>query len=212
VADEKPQIPVGSAKAATHGTYGPATWVNVMYYDIDAGSSTPGEVIAAVAEAQHDFYHDAIGLGYFPTTWHTTWTTVSYRDASDSLVRLRVADAQAGSEAGVFQDAQVAYLVNWGTGDPRRGGKPRQYLTGVWDGALADSAFLTSGAMAAVNASIITWLEDLPTRAIPLQLVEMSFRNDKTWRDAAHTYPIIGGTLNPVVATQRRRVDRLRPS
>jgi hypothetical protein len=43
-----------------------------------------------------------------------------------------------------------------------------------------------------------------------MQLVELSFRNAGADRGAAIDYPIIGGTLNPVVATQRRRVNRLR--
>jgi len=212
VADSKPQIPVGSAKAAAHGFLGPASWVNVFYFDIDAGSSTPGDVIAAVADAVHDFYHDAVGLGGQANEWRTTFTTVTYRDATDSVVRLRVADAQTGTSSADSQDAQVAYLFNWATGDPRRGGKPRTYICGVVDNAMADSAFITSATLAGFNTSILAWLTDLPTRAIPLQLVEMSFRDNNTWRDAAVSYPIIGGTVNPVVATQRRRVDRLRPS
>jgi hypothetical protein len=64
----------------------------------------------------------------------------------------------------------------------------------------------------AITASLLTWLESGPGLPIPLQLLEMSFRNGDTFRDAAQTYPIIGVSLNPVVATQRRRVDRLRPS
>lgn len=212
MASTKPQIPVGSAKAAAHGYLGPSSWVNVFYFDIDAGSHTPGDVIAAVADAVHDFYHDAIGLGGQPNTWRTTWTTVTYRDAEDSLVRVRVADAQAGTHSGDFQDAQVAYLMNWSTGDPRRGGKPRTYVSGVVDGSMQDSAFLTSAVITGFGTSLTTWLEDLPTRDPALQLVEMSFRDGNTWRDSAVSYPIIGGAVNPVIATQRRRVNRLRPS
>jgi hypothetical protein len=64
---------------------------------------------------------------------------------------------------------------------------------------------------AAINARLITWLEAGPLLTIPLQLVEMSFRTEKADRAEAVTFPIIGGNINPVVATQRRRVDRLRP-
>jgi len=38
----------------------------------------------------------------------------------------------------------------------------------------------------------------------------MSFRNGKTWRDTAASWPIYAGVANTVIATQRRRVNRLR--
>jgi hypothetical protein len=212
LAEHKPPIPVGSAKAALHGFLGPASWVNVFYFDVDAGAHTPGEVIAAVAQAVHDLIHDGFSLSYFPTAWRTTWCTVAFRDATDSLVRLRVSDAQVGTGSGGYQDAQVSYLINWSTGDPRRGGKPRQYIAGVLDGLMADSAFLVAAATTGTDPALLAWLEDLPTRDPALQLVEMSFRNALAWRDTALSYPIIGVTVNPVVATQRRRVGRLRPS
>jgi hypothetical protein len=212
VADVKPPIPVGHCKAAVHGFLGPAEWVNVFYFVVTAGSRTPGQVIGDVVTACHNFYANVLLLAGMPSTWRTTFTTVTYRDSSTSTVRLRIADAQTGTGGTDAQDAQVAYLFNWGTGDPRKGGKPRQYVAGVLNAQMADSAFLNSARQAAVNANIITWLTSLPGMATPMQLVEMSFRNDKTWRDNAATYPIIGGVLNPVVATQRRRVDRLRPS
>lgn len=207
----KAQIPVGSIKAAVTGQYGPATWVNVFYLLCTPGTSTPGEVIAQVVSYLHDFYNTVITPSRLSEDWKTQYTTVSYRDAEDSLVRLRIADAVVGTSGGYGQAAEVAFLFNWGTGDPRRGGKPRQYVCGVPDNQMLDSARLVDSAQSAINAALITWLEDGPTLPIPLQLVEMSFRDGNTWRTEPVTYPIIGGNVNPVVASQRRRVDRLRP-
>lgn len=216
MATTKPQIPVGFIKCAQEGLYGPSNWTNVFYLDATGAAGTPGAVIADAALYISKFYSVGFTLARLEDHWSTTWVTVTYRDASDSIVRLRVADAMAGTGTTGDQGAQVSYLVNWGTGDPRKGGKPRQYVCGVPDQALADSAFLSSSLVSAVNTNLITWLESGPAHSYggttALQLVEMSFRNGNTWRDTAATYPIIGGTLNPVVATQRRRVDRLRPS
>lgn len=208
----KPLIPVGSAKVSVSGQYGPATWANVLYLDISAGSSTPGEVIAAAVAFIHDLYEVAITPASLSENWSITSQTVSYRDAEDSLVRVRVADALEGTVSGGAQDAQVAYLINWSTGDIRRGGKPRQYVPGVPDSQIADSARVRADVASSITGRLITWLESGPGLTIPMQLVEMSFRNAKADRAAAVSFPIIGASLNPVVATQRRRVDRLRPS
>jgi hypothetical protein len=208
----KAEIPVGSVRAVMHGSLGPAEWVNVRYYVGTFGGHTPGDVIAAVAQAEHDLYHNGMGLSAFPTVWSTQYCTVLYRDTSSSVVRVRVADVQAGTDNSGLQDAQVSYLINWSTGDPRRGGKPRSYIPGVIDAFLQDSAFLLPATVLNKSTLLTTWLTGLPARAIPLQLVEMSFVDHKADRVTPVTYPIIGAALNPVVATQRRRVDRLRPT
>lgn len=207
----KPLIPVGTAKVAVSGQYGPATWANVFYVVVDAGASTPGAVAAQIVSWFHDFYAVVFGATSFSSDFQVQFQTITYRDAEDSIVRLRIADAFAGTGGTDDEGAQVAYLVNWATGDIRRGGKPRQYVCGVKEPATADSARLTSSFQSAVNGRLITWLEEGPTLAIPLQLVEMSFRNANADRVAAVHFPIIGGTVNPVLGTQRRRVDRLRP-
>jgi hypothetical protein len=215
VAVIKPPIPVGSAKVAVSGFVQASTWTNVYYFDIgDVGSHTPGEVISTLAETVHELYNTALKT-YLSNLWSVAYSTISYRDATDSLIRLRVADAIVGSQDPGPEAAQVAMLIDWATGDPRRGGKPRQYIAGLAETALVDDARLTSTVIHDYNVALLAWLESLPTpaggRLVPLQLVEMSFRNAKTWRDNAHSYPIIGVSINPVVATQRRRVNRLRP-
>jgi hypothetical protein len=206
----KAQIPVGYAKVEVTGTFGPATWANVFYVFIGETARTPGQVITDVVTFLNNLYDTAINLARLSPRWVHQYTTVTYRDAEDSIVRLRVADAQVGTASGGDQDAQVAYLINWATGDPRRGGKPRQYIVGVPDSAMLDSARLDNSLIASINAGIVSWLVSGLSLPTPMQLVEMSFRNDKADRLTAVDYPIIGGTVNPVVATQRRRVNRLR--
>jgi hypothetical protein len=194
------------------GTLGPATWANVYYFSVDAGAATPGEVLAALTSVLHDLYDVAFDYSLFPPEWSTTHQTLTYRDAEDSIVRITVADANVGTSTGNTQDAQVAYLVNWANADPRRGGKPRQYLAGVPDDNMLDSARLDTAMLGPFSSRLNTWLEEIVTRDIPFQLIELSFSNGGVFRTSPISYPIIGATLNPVVATQRRRVNRLRPS
>jgi hypothetical protein len=139
---------------------------------------------------------------------------ITFRVDSGSTYRVTVADAHAGNVSSTEEAAQVAYLIDWQTGDPRKGGKPRQYITGVPTNQLADPANVSSGTISTVNTALTTWLGGLAARshgtASGLELVEMSFRDGKAWRAEGHPFTVISGFLNPVLATQRRRVDRLR--
>jgi hypothetical protein len=130
------------------------------------------------------------------------------------MYRATVADAYAGTDTSGAQDAQVSYLVDWTSNDPRKGGKPRTYIPGVLNSRMADPATLDTSYASTVSEGIQDWLENLLAAssgtASHLQLIEESFRDGKAWRSAAHGYPIRDGHLNPIVATQRDRVDRLR--
>jgi len=212
----KAQIPVGTVRAAQHGTYGAASWVNVYYFGVLSLSPTIPHVINDVAEAVKDLYASGLGDTAFVADFGLTYCTVGYRSADDTLTRHRVPNAWDGVQLDLGQDAQVAYLLNWATNDPRRGGKARQYICGVAQESIDDSVSLKSTFVSGRNGTIATWLENLPTgpytNGVQLELVEMSFRDGKAWRDTPLAYTIFDGTLNPVVASQRRRVDRQRPA
>jgi hypothetical protein len=80
---------------------------------------------------------------------------------------------------------------------------------------MADTARIVPADVSSTNTNIAAWLSSLAgmshgTASNP-QLEEVSFRDAKAWRTDAATWPVRGGALNPVVATQERRVDRLRP-
>lgn len=214
MADHKPPLPVGTVKATAVGTYGPTIWNNVWYFS----PITPGSVIAdtfnLVHDALHAFYTDCWSHNV-SVHWTVSEYKIAYRDATDSIVRFTLADAIAGGiAAGQDQDAQVSFLVNLATGDPRKGGKARKYIPGVVNAAMADTARLDPGFVTARNTAMVTWLNANLTRAsggaTGLLTLEMSFRNAKTWRDAAVPFEVHAVTCNPIVATQRDRVDRLR--
>jgi hypothetical protein len=211
----KPPIPVGTAKVECLGTYGPTTWANVMY--MAPGTWDPAhlnDVITLLKQAAYGLYGTVIGYGNFPTDWKVYTTKIAFRDASDSLYRATVADAQPGTGPATAEPAQVSYLINWTTNDPRRGGKPRQYIPGVLDADVADPGSLTSGTLTAYNGRLATWLAALPTNSVGtasgVALLEMSFVDAGAYRATAETWPVRGGNFSAVLATQRRRVDRLR--
>lgn len=211
----KPPIPVGYAKAVQHGRFGPANWVNVFYFLVaPTGSPTLLQVMQDIAFQVHEYYN-ALGFGNFANVWTIDFVKVGYRDATNDMARATIADADVGVGSGGSQDAQVSYLINYDTLDPRRGGKPRQYICGVPDFAVADSARLDSTIRAAMNTGLAEWFVDLSTgegtaHATILELVEMSFVNAKAYRTDALPYGLQSGSVNSVVATQRRRVNRLR--
>jgi hypothetical protein len=215
LATTKPEIPVHFAKVEAVGTDGPANWANVFYFGmLGTPSTAPVDCANAAAIAVGNFY-DSVFADQCYAGWRVTTTKVTYRDADDSLVRFTVADAIVGGFGGNGEAAQVCYLVNWQTGDPRKGGKPRTYVAGVPEGAMLDSANLGSDTLTAINTGLSEWLtSNLSVTSgdqTGVELVDMSFRDGNAWRDAATWYPIFSGFCSPVVATQRRRIDRLRP-
>lgn len=210
----KPDIPIGTMKLTAFGRYGPTIWNNVFYGAI--GTFDPAHLDDANelgADAIGDLYATAFAMANFPASWHLDGVRVVFHDAADSHYRTTKIYSAVGI-GGASQDAQVAYLIDWTTNDPRKGGKPRTYVPGVLDAAMADVAALDPGLVAGITGRIATWLAHWLTAssgtASDFQLLGMSFVLDKAYRDVAHGYPVRAGHLNSIVATQRRRVDRLR--
>lgn len=213
----KAEIPVSTAKITAIGTYGPATWNNVFYAAVTTFDPSHLQDVAALcADAIVALYGDANIKPWINAACQLQETRVRFRDSSSSVYRATLADVVAGTHAGDGLPAQVCKLINWQTGDPRKGGKPRTYLTGVSDGELADTANILSAVRTPINTALVGWITANLTRAhgtaSGLVFGEMSFRDANAWRTTPLFYPFIAGTVSPVVATQRDRVDRLRPS
>lgn len=209
----KQEIPPGYVKAEAIGTYGPASWANVMYFDATPSDPThPEDVATAVANTLHAFY-SGLPLSRIQTAWLVNTYKVFYRADPTSAYSFTLADAIGGANVGEGQDAQVSYLINWTSGDARKGGKPRQYICGVSNSERADTARLTNACTAAFNTAITTWLASFPHvsgTAHVIDLVEMSFVSNKVDLAPPVARTVRAGHLNPIVASQRRRVDRLR--
>lgn len=210
----KAQIPVGYAKVNVNGFYGPATWENVLYFQVETYDAAHfADVEAILTTALHSLYYDV-----WRTATNLDWSVQTYkvvfRDADDSVQRTTVADAIFGTISGAGQTAQTCYLIDWQSGDPRRGGKPRSYIPGVPDSKVVSTTNLDPTIVAAINTALDSWIGTLGTissgTASGLVLVEMSFVNAKADRTTPLPYTIRKAVCSPQVATQRRRVDRLR--
>jgi hypothetical protein len=210
----KGPIPVGFSKVEAVGALGPATWANVFYVDTTPSDpSHPADAMAAAAHAIHQLYADLNTASAFPSVWSVARQRVTYRADPTSTYSATIADGMAGTSSAALQDAQVSFLLNWVSGDARKGGKPRQYLCGVPTSAMQDSARLTSSWISSWNGALATWFAAFPyivATGHAQGIVEMSFVLDKVDRAEGFPIGIVAGTVNPVVATQRRRVDRLR--
>jgi hypothetical protein len=206
----KPPIPVGYLKCTAVGRYGPATWNNIFYFLIGGTLPPVSGIFDAAADAVRDFYTDApFTTSDWPSSWILDEVRMLYRDATNDFLRARRVATATGS-GGTGEPANVAYLVNWSTGDGRRGGKPRNYLVGVLDSKMLDQATLDPSWVATLDSGIATWLSTIAGETPNFELVDMSFVNGKADRATAFPFPISGGNVSTVVATQRRRVDRLR--
>lgn len=210
----KAPVPVGYTKATVKGTYGPCSWVNVLY--LDTAATDPADyltLLPAAATAISDLYDAIVHTSNFSDQLTVSTIKILYQDALESVRTLTVADGTVGTHSGDCQDAQVAYLINWSSDDGRRGGKPRNYIPGVPNASMLDPARIQSSVLTSINSLIATWYATFPRTGTGYNingLVEMSFVEHKVDRDPAVAIPINGGVLNGIVATKRRRVDRLR--
>jgi hypothetical protein len=119
-----------------------------------------------------------------------------------------------GDEGVAGAPAQVCYLINWNSGDGRRGGKPRTYLSGVMASAVVNDTDLDGTRAASLTTLANGFLGEvvgLGTANLQIRdMVDYSIANGGAYRGTAHLYEIFNGACSPFVATQRRRVDRRR--
>jgi hypothetical protein len=207
--------PDNSIRVAMEFTSGVTAGATVFYLtwqgnDPVASYGDAQDFVQDIADAWTTFIHTA--RFHNSLTYHTCKTELL--DALSALWRVSLPMTAQGTDNGDECMGQVAYLVNFVTPDPRRGGKSRWYLPGMPRAAIADIANVKDAYRTALDADLVTLINALkgltPAFGSNVQLVEMSFYNNGAPRLPAHAYEIFTGTVNPVVATQRRRVDRLR--
>jgi hypothetical protein len=216
VANPKPPQPPNSLRVAFEGIYGPATWAVVHWFMCTPTDlASPANIHATVGELFGFFGTRLVDDGNVASTLHLTKAKAVYRpDSGDVLYRTVWIGDVAGAGSSDDNPAQVAFLYNWNTVDPRRGGKARSYIPGVPDAAQLDEARLTTSVVNALTIQANAYLVDIATAGDgPLdvdKMVEMSFRTGNDYRLAAVTYDITDCSLNQVMGSQRRRIDRLR--
>ena len=212
---DEPNVPPGYAKCTVEGSYGPATWENVLWLGVTDDAGNPPLTQAQDIGQQVASLYSLFDAGDLSDQWSVSTVKVLLRPTEGDMVKsVTVADA-TGTNSNDSEAAQVAYLLNWVTSDYRRGGKARTYICGVPSEKMADSANVNPDTVSNFNGAIATWLGNLATgegsdNGTLLELVEMSLVDAGVERDTPLGFPVAGGVCNGIVATQRRRVDRLR--
>jgi len=200
---------------AVEGEYGPTTWANVFGFTVPGGITTPSySDVTTLGAAIYGVYRDyLLQAGYMHSGVHTTQWHLKLIDGGSNTFRVSASVSDAGTGSGSAEPGQVAYLIDWITTDPRRGGKARTYLPGVISSALGDVANLTPTAITDLTTRANNFHNHANALTItgqPLHFVEMSCFDGKAPRAACVGYEILAGKSSNAVATQRRRVDRLR--
>jgi hypothetical protein len=181
----------------------------------DSDVVTPADLKLTVDDLVGAFHSRFIHVSRTSGRCHfTRCAAVRMNDSGTAVIRRVTVVDSVGTGSTDDEAGQVCYLYNWQTGDPRRGGKARSYVPGVTDDSLDDEARLDGGVLTAGTSDAEDYIADVVGISHGdleiTDFIEMSFRDSNDYRLAAVFYPITDGALNDIVATQRRRVDRLR--
>jgi hypothetical protein len=197
------------------GVFGPVQWANVFWVTFPEGLSTLtlsalNTWIDAFSAA---FDTNLLNTGLFNNQTQHVRTRCKLIDGGSVTWRqVRPATGQ-GTDNTPCEAGNVCYLIDWNTDDPRRGGKARTYIPGVVTNKLADTAQLLSAVQSTLTTdanAFFNAVNALTLDGSSTHLVEMSLFDHGVPRLIGHGYSIRGGNASNAVATQRRRVDRLR--
>jgi hypothetical protein len=191
--------------------------VNVLYFQCTESAGIVNADVISVATSLGHYWRDDLWKAQAAQDFEIQSYKVLYADVegAPNVRRATLADGTVGTVVSDPDRAMVAWLINWSSGDPRRGGKPRTYLPGVPESASNDPANVSGAFLTALNAGIVAFLGHIAAVShgalSVVGLVEYSQRLNNAWRDTATWYGISEGTVNPVFGTQRRRINRARP-
>lgn len=169
--------------------------MNVMHFFIPNGMPAT-EDLTSIAEGWH-----TVTSQYLSNQWTHLGQTNFIDLTTDPGTEVMAEDEDSvGETAGGVLPAQVAIVVsldcNFG-----RSGKGRIYLPGVSEGTVDDSSIFNAGTATAILDEMINWSE---TDLFPNQCYLGVYS-----RLLGGTSLVLGITIDPVIDTQRRRVERL---
>lgn len=209
-------LPDNSVRVVNEGVYDVVTWANVFYCTFDG--AIDGSIIADLNAWVDGFISASAQLyntsGLSNKLYHLR-TKAKFMDSSSAITRVVRPSTNQGTASGDAVEGQVCLLLDAVTRDARRGGKSRTYIPGLAETALADSANLSPAAIASFTTNANAFHNAVNTLTLQTHhthLVEMSFVNAKALRGTGVGFEILSYNASNAIATQRRRVDRLRLS
>jgi hypothetical protein len=127
------------------------------------------------------------------------------QDGGESLV-VEGNTTQQGSSVSEKPPSQVAGLVRKTTSRGGRRGRGRMYLPWfVHDSEVSEVGIIGSTWVASVNTNLAAWLAGIAALA---DVVDMELLHSPGVSPTGGPNPVTGLTLDPLIATQRRRLGR----
>jgi hypothetical protein len=156
-----PRPPAGTVRVAVNGHHDTSQWTNVFWLLVTNYDLADGLDVADLATQ----IFDAFGARLIPWTSNSNHLTsvqcVLYQTGGE-LMGTAGGDTTGGA-SGSYQVGAVSIILSWGTTAFWRGGKPRTYLSGIPDSAIATATTFTSGYVSAVNTAAALYLSDVDT-------------------------------------------------
>jgi len=184
-------------RVSVKGTQPAGTWANVFHI-IDLGTASSTEELAQTFV--DDFANDM--MTHVTAQW--VLTSGDYVDLSsssgDSGTVNRTGGPKAGEAGGFGAPPNTAILIKWDAtgGRAQRGG--RTYLGGVDEDQVQTNGDLTSGYVTNIEDDVEAFQATLATHSIAMVI------NSKTGEASYAPRTITGFSVDPRVATQRRRL------
>lgn len=154
-----PRPPAGIVRVAVNGHHDTSNWTNVFWCLTTNYDSALG---ADVSDLAHKF-RDAFLARLLPWTSNSNHLTsvqaVLYQTSGELMGSW--SDDDTGGASGSYQVGAVSVVLSWGTTAFWRGGKPRTYLSGIPDSAIATATTYSSAYIASVQTAAALFLGDV---------------------------------------------------
>lgn len=207
----KPRPPQNAIRVALEGVYSTTKWANILWLNTAVSENPTSAQLLTVLEA-------------IATSWGTNLaplltSAVTLQEvkgvwfgAADSEV---VANDNAdidGTAEGSGCNAQVSVCLSWVISAYYRGGKPRTYLPGIPQGALASVAYIATDNATAFQEAGAAMLADInaldSSPFTSIALGTFSFATGKEWRETPLFRAYEGCACHTRLDTQRRRLGK----
>jgi len=207
----RPRLPADAMRISLEGTYGDATWANILHLQtINNGAPTVADmqtVLTDVADAFHGnvmpFFSSALELTQAKGVLILSGSTEQVGVVSTTL---------AGSETGVGMPASTAVALSWSISAYYRGGKPRTYVCGVTEDIVQTVRTIKAASGASIAAGAATFIDDVnaitTTSITAVELGTYSFASGNAWRGTPLFRAYTGVIVHDRLDSQRRRLGK----
>lgn len=200
----------GVARVVVSGTYSIRTWANIFHVALLSGDPMSQAVVDDIAATVYDAYGTNL-MSRLPAAAVATQCLATDLGSDQGLAGVASGN-KVGTETGNPVSLNSGLLVNWRIAKRYRGGHPRTYLPGAVEDDVDGPGVIIAAAVTEVttgaNAFIAALVGNTGAAGV-LQLVTPHYVVNNTPIQppvVPETSPILSGTCNKTIASQRRRV------